>query len=44
MSGEEGQQFMETAMEHLRERLPDVDISIMTGVDTILHRAPQERP
>ena len=38
----EGDQFVEGALEHLRSRLPDVDISIMAGVDTILHRAPQE--
>lgn len=41
-TGEEGEQFLEAATAHLRERLPGVDISIMTGVDTILHRAPQE--
>jgi len=42
LSGEGVEQFLEAATSHLRERLPDVDISIMTGVDTILHRAPQE--
>lgn len=34
--------FLETASQVLQEALPGVGIQIMTGVDTILHRAPQE--
>lgn len=34
--------FVEQASRILQESLPGVGIQIMTGVDTILHRAPQE--
>lgn len=34
--------FLETASRVLQEALPGVGVQIMTGVDTILHRAPQE--
>jgi hypothetical protein len=34
--------FLEEASRILQESLPGVGVQIMTGVDTILHRAPQE--
>lgn len=36
------QDFLEQASRALGEALPGVGIQIMTGVDTILHRAPQD--
>jgi hypothetical protein len=38
----EDPEFLEQASAVLQEALPGVGIQIMTGVDTILHRAPQE--
>lgn len=35
-------EFLEAASAMLQEALPGVGVQIMTGVDTILHRAPQE--
>lgn len=40
----EDQGFVEQASRILQESLPGVGVQIMTGVDTILHRAPQEGP
>lgn len=40
MSNDQG--FLEEASRALGEALPGVGIQIMTGVDTILHRAPQD--
>jgi hypothetical protein len=36
------ERFLEDASRALGEALPGVGIQIMTGVDTILHRAPQD--
>jgi hypothetical protein len=38
----EDSEFLEEASRVLQEALPGVGVQIMTGVDTILHRAPQE--
>lgn len=38
----EDPEFLEAASKVLQDALPGVGIQIMTGVDTILHRAPQE--
>jgi len=40
MAADDG--FLEAASAALAEALPGVGVQIMTGVDTILHRAPQE--
>lgn len=38
----EGDDFIGSAIKTLEQALPGVGVTIMTGVDTVLHRAPQD--